>query len=278
MKENIKTEELEKVKIYLSTEYEHDKVEFKTSRKYIFFWNSHKIDYFPLGKQLLEENKLTVALKVSESEKNCSIREIDCAPNKDVLAIVVDNLQTATIIQWDLVKNNELRAFEVDKNHQIIWGHDGRLVIVTEELTILSREQCSLMCFKNENFGDMHTTVHQKRLDYDQGYRFDSDNHNWLVLKEYISLSFSYMTFVIKENLENMDNDDLESSPLFGRAFDVEAYNYILNRTTCFMQGDLVKKKYLELENVLQNFERINPNYLELLNYKKCSEKKVAQK
>lgn len=50
MKENIKTEELEKVKIYLSTEYEHDKVEFKTSRKYIFFWNSHKIDYFPLGK------------------------------------------------------------------------------------------------------------------------------------------------------------------------------------------------------------------------------------
>lgn len=115
-------------------------VDFKTSRKYIFFWNSNKIDYFPLNKQLIEENKLTVALKVSESEKNCSIREIDCAPNKDVLAIVVDNLQTATIIQWDLAKNNELRAFEVDKSHQIIWGHDGRLVVVTEELTILSRE------------------------------------------------------------------------------------------------------------------------------------------
>ena len=97
----------------------------------------------------------------------------------------------------------------------------------------------------------MHKTVHQKRFSYDQGYRFDSENHNWLVLKEYISLSFSYMTFVIKETLENMDNDDLESSPLFGRAFDVEAYNYLLNRETCFMKGDLVKKKYLELENVL---------------------------
>ena len=152
-----------------------------------------------------------------------------------------------------------------------MWGHDGRLVIMTNELTILSQEQCALKCFNNENFDDKETTVCHKRLDYDQGFRFDSENHNWLILREYVSLSFSYMTFVIKNHLETMDNDELDSSPLFGRGFDVEAYNYLLNKNTCFMTGDLVKKKYLELEMCLQNFERIDPVYLELLNYKRQS-------
>lgn len=85
-------------------------------------------------------------------------------------------------------------------------------------------------------------------MNYDQGFRFDSENHNWLILREYISLSFSYMTFVIKNHLETMENDEIEDSPFFGRGFDVEAYNYLLNKNTCFMTGDLVKKKYLELE------------------------------
>ena len=77
------------------------------------------------------------------------------------------------------------------------------------------------------------------------------------------------MTFVIKNHLEKMENDEIEESPLFGRGFDVEAYNYLLNKNTCFMTGDLVKKKYQELEMCLQNFERIDPVYLELLNYKR---------
>ena len=50
------------------------------------------------------------------------------------------------------------------------------------------------------------------------------------------------MTFVIKNHLETMDNDELDSSPFLGRGFvgrkkDVEAYNYLLNKNTWFMTG-----------------------------------------
>ena len=71
-----------------------------------------------------------------------------------------------------------------------------------------------------------------------------------------------------------MENDAIDSSPLFGRAFDHVAYNYLINQNTCFITGDLVKKKYLELQKVLQNFERIDPILLEIITYKKQQIKK----
>lgn len=132
----------------------------------------------------------------------------------------------------------------------------------------MANEYCSLKCFVNDNFENRESTIAHQRLNYDQGFRFDSENHNWLVLNEYVSLSFCYMTFVIKNHLEEMENDEIESSPMFGRAFDQVAYNYLINRSTCFITGDLVKKRYLELQGVLQNFERIDPVLLEILSYK----------
>jgi hypothetical protein len=38
-----------------------------------------------------------------------------------------------------------------------------------------------------------------------KGHRVDSKNHNWIVLGEFLSLSFSYMTFVIKDKIEKND-------------------------------------------------------------------------
>ena len=34
------------------------------------------------------------------------------------------------------------------------------------------------------------------------GHRFDGKNHNWLIIGEYLCLPFSYMSFVIKEEIE----------------------------------------------------------------------------
>jgi len=35
--------------------------------------------------------------------------------------------------------------------------------------------------------------------DMSKGIKFDGKNHNWLILEQYIALSFSFLTFVIKE-------------------------------------------------------------------------------
>ena len=46
------------------------------------------------------------------------------------------------------------------------------------------------------------------------------------------------MTFVIKEEMENV----LDFS---NYAFDIEPYNYIIDKTTCFLDGDMSRKNYL---------------------------------
>jgi len=50
-------------------------------------------------------------------------------------------------------------------------------------------------------------------------------------MREYIGLSFSYMTFVIKSKIE-------AGKYVIGKKtnFDFESYNYILNRSTCFLR------------------------------------------
>jgi hypothetical protein len=37
---------------------------------------------------------------------------------------------------------------------------------------------------------------------YQNGYRFDSQNHNWVIQNEYLSLPFCYMSFVILDKIE----------------------------------------------------------------------------
>lgn len=68
------------------------------------------------------------------------------------------------------------------------------------------------------------------------------------------------MTFVIKEKLE-------DENPRTKFSFDLEAYNYIFNKTTCFLDGNLIRKNYLELAYVLKNLNQINVINLELLHY-----------
>ena len=64
----------------------------------------------------------------------------------------------------------------------------------------------------------------------------DGKNHNWLIIQQYLSLSFSYMTFVIKDKIEqgafNFNN------------FDSVPYNYIFNKGTSFLDGNMCKKNH----------------------------------
>jgi len=69
------------------------------------------------------------------------------------------------------------------------------------------------------------------------------------------------MTFVIKDKIEI--NDEL----MKGNIFDPEAYNYIYNKSTSFIDGDFIYQDHMQLEKVLTNFNKLDPDYLELLHY-----------
>ena len=81
-----------------------------------------------------------------------------------------------------------------------------------------------------------------------------------MIFEEYLSLSFSYMTFVILDNIENRDKR-------FDNYFDPKPYNYICYRSTSFMDGNFVSKDHSQLKDVLCEFEKIDPNLLEIIHY-----------
>ena len=75
----------------------------------------------------------------------------------------------------------------------------------------------------------------EPQFGFGNGYRVDSEMHNFILMRNYINLSFSYMTFVIQKNYDEggyISNDFL---------FDPEGYDYILRRNTVFTEGSLVK-------------------------------------
>ena len=63
------------------------------------------------------------------------------------------------------------------------------------------------------------------------GHRFDGDHHNWMIFKEYISLAFSFMSFVIKNKIEE-DDEQFKK-----KEFDPMPYNYLINKSTAFIDS-----------------------------------------
>ena len=70
---------------------------------------------------------------------------------------------------------------------------------------IFTRERTAVKCFDYQNLEDLQKMNSNAELSTIKGHRFDGKNHNWLILGEYISLPFSYMSFVIKDKIEIKD-------------------------------------------------------------------------
>lgn len=62
-----------------------------------------------------------------------------------------------------------------------------------------------IKAFDFQNLEELRQVYQNAELGCKKGHRFDGKNHNWLILGEYISLPFSYMTFVIKDKIEIKD-------------------------------------------------------------------------
>ena len=51
--------------------------------------------------------------------------------------------------------------------------------------------------------------------------------------------------------------------------FDIEGTDFILERSSIFTTGDLVKNQYEKLSFILKNYQQIDPHLLESLHYQK---------
>ena len=69
------------------------------------------------------------------------------------------------------------------------------------------------------------------------------------------------MTFVIKDKIEN--NDPLQK----GNIFDPDPYNYLFNKSTCFLEGQFTRNDHMQLHEILTNLEQYDPELIDLLFY-----------
>ena len=83
---------------------------------------------------------------------------------------------------------------------------------------------------------------------FDKGYRVENNSHNWIIFRNYVNLSFSYMTFVIKDNFDKC------GYIMEDYLFDLEGYNFILNNNTILTEESLVKENFDKLNFILKNF------------------------
>jgi hypothetical protein len=59
-----------------------------------------------------------------------------------------------------------------------------------------------------------------------------------MLMNEFVLLSFSFMSFVIKDKIE------LQDKCMMQNVFDIEPYNYIFNKRSCFLDDDFVQNDY----------------------------------
>jgi len=105
-------------------------------------------------------------------------------------------------------KNTEIEAFDAGKDYQIIWDRQGQMIIINDEKSVLTNEKCSVTVYDyQKKLSEMIENEGQAGFSLSKGHRFDDVNHNWMILGEYISLGFSYMTFVIKDEIEKNNKD-----------------------------------------------------------------------
>jgi len=181
------------------------------------------------------------------------------------------------LISWSLVDDEEIEAFDVPANPKVFWDSAGYAYITEGNQVLLTQMGVRLTCFDVEkiNNEDAQAMKDKKNLKfgYQYGHRFDTAQHSWLYLRDYISLSYSYMTFVIKKKFDDEDVDYTNDDYLF----DLEQYNYMLNRKTALSESSAATADHDKLLYILRSFEEIDPVLLEQIQYYHVEERDTSK-
>ena len=154
------------------------------------------------------------------------------------VCIIVGNTQDAdNVIIWDMDKDLEGESYEIEEDYLVVWDINGKPYIVTDSKAIFPEQRCAVTSYDYEG-AIQRFKAKKAKLSVHKGHRVDGKNHNWLIFDEYITLPFSYMSFVIKDKIENEDPN------IQGNLFDPVPYNYIYNRSTSFIDGDFVSNDH----------------------------------
>lgn len=132
----------------------------------------------------------------------------------------------------------------------------GSLYIAEGESIIVTDQNVKLKSYDVE----LANSADFLKFPLTQGYRFDYQDHNWILFAEYISMSFCFMTFVIRD--KHSDGLNLDDYP-----FDIEQCNFNINRRTVLTCDNLVSADQETLSQLLKEMEKVDFDLLDQLLY-----------
>lgn len=223
----------------------HYRSDFQINNLNLFIHDSHKINFFNFDVDFKTENFEKIGLEVDESETESSIKEIRMSINDQVIMIVIESQDGSVLFKWNMLQNCEEHTHDVDETFKVLWDEKGVMYILKEGGVFFTHYKCNIKAYHYQSSTEIKNWS-KNRLGVEKGIKFDNKNHNWLILEEYLAVPFSYMTFVIKKFIESTQLEQRESY-----TFDPEPYNYILNRSNCFLDGNFVRMDPMQLQHVL---------------------------
>lgn len=136
-------------------------------------------------------------------DENSFIKDLRTGSNPEIFIFAIQQSGGSnSIYTWFTKENAEAEAYDVEGEWEILWDKIGNLFIVNGEKVILNSQRCAVKVY---DFEPLQQKMIKSPLSNARGHRFDFKNHNWLIFEQFISLSFSYITFVIKDKIERKD-------------------------------------------------------------------------
>lgn len=165
------------------------------------------------------------------------IDQIRMSINEMSIAIILKEDDGHTIFKWSLEDNIEVMESDVTGPFKVVWDKEGEMYILNNSnVMFLGDSHCQIKGYDYQRLDKLKGSGTGGGLGSERGIRFDSKNHNWIMLEEYLALPFSYMAFVIKNFIETTTTKESREQYVF----DIEPYSYLLNRSTCFLDGNFV--------------------------------------
>ena len=196
------------------------------NENFIFFWNVGVVWSLDLRTQEL----MRLPIYISEQETSTCIKIVRCGSNENLILIrVTQSPLNDCIIYWDLEHQREVDYFDVDSSALTFQDARGTQYIIERDNVYSIESSCKMKCYRAK-VSDFD--ISSCKFGFQYGYRVECDTHNWMIFRNYINLSFSYMTFVIKENF------DKNMQAMNTYSFDIEGYDFVLDRSTIFTENN----------------------------------------
>jgi len=146
-----------------------------------------------------------------------------------------------------------MESFDMKSHPKIFFDKEGKCCLTEDNITCIAHQGIKLTSYAVEFLNKDKDKKNAKnlRFGFHKGHRFDSENYEWIYLRDYVLIPYSYMTFVIKAKIYGQNEHYIQDD----YRFDIEQYNYLYEGKTCFTDDIATVIDHDRLSYILSNFE-----------------------